>query len=241
MYNRLIDNGLLWPASTSDPSGGTAASTKGLKEILSEGSCHEFFPSHEIAETGCNPISPILPLLSTLLASHPELQSKLIVFIGNKNWPTPFALRDAFIRSNPQQQYLFIHCRSENQKAKALESVVSSRQVMAVFISCKSLSFAFTQKLALLTKAHGVKLFLFRGINDLRYKSAAHSRWRIQATISPTEYPAWRFTLEHLKGSYTQDNEWLLEGINEEEVSLHLLSTMVGQSDSAQVARARCA
>ena len=207
--------------------------------VLSQGYFHEFY--HEsAAKVPVCPILGVVPSIKKLPSFNKlRLNNQYIVFLGKESWPTPFCLRDVF-EDTPLSSFLFIHSPSGKSHLRALEILTSSANVFAVVTKLSKVSFQFTQRLFLRSKQSNTQLLVFRDSKEIYSKSAAFSKWSISPAISNTNYPSWQLNLKHSKGSLRQNN-WLLKGVNEKEISVHLLSELVSRSRSENLANVRFA
>jgi hypothetical protein len=235
----LINNRLVWRATQDEC---IPSPTLLPNEVLAQGYCHEFFSSSATKIQNCCPTSALLPLIGDLQGRQDKASNKrFVVFLGEDVWPTPFALRDSLGTELPLTKFIFINPTSQKNKCRALEILARSSSVLAVVASLQKVSFAFTQKLYLFSKDSHAYTFLFRDIRELNQKSAAHSRWEIAPVLSKTNFPSWNITLRYLKGSCQGEKKWLMEGVNEKEVFMHLLSQLVGGAHTEELAHARSA
>jgi len=130
---------------------------------------------------------------------------------------------------------------SEKRRRRALEILAGSSNVLAVITHLEKVPFPFTQKLYLLSKQSHAFTFIFRDSKELHQKSAAFSRWTVAPVVSDTDFPSWNISLQHSKGLSVGERRWLMEGVNEEEISMHLLSKLGGGLDTAKTNYTRCA
>ena len=236
---RLITSGLVWHATQHEC---VASTSQNPENILSQGYCHEVFSPSITKNQSCCPTSVLLPFIGDLhRLQNKSSHKRFVVFLGSEVWPTPFSLRDLLGKHLSLTNFLFINPSSQKNRERALETLARSSNVLAVITYLQRVSFAFTQKLYLLSKESHAYTFVFRDLRELNQKSAAHSRWEVTPVVSKTDFPSWNITLRHVKGSCQGEKSWLMEGINEEEVFVHLLSELVSGSGSEEFPHARSA
>lgn len=254
----LLDNRIIWRA-TEEAQPILNGNKVSPESILSQGYSHEFFvenlnsrqknwPTYAPSSTypPCStyaPVSALLPFIKILNLQKEKFseQTSYVVFLGKEVWPTPFILRDVFSSELPLTNFLFINPFSDKNRQKALEILAHSSNVLTVVTSLNKVSFAFTQKIHLFSKQSHAYTFIFRDKRELSQKSAAHSRWLVNPTISKTDFPSWNISLQHSKGTCIQDKEWRMEGLNEEEVSVYLLPELVDRHSTTEATTTRCA
>jgi len=236
----LYNNRLVWQAAQEEKLTNSLDISPDI--VLSKGFSHEFFLEDIKRNSNFFPVSVLLPLIKKLLKKEQaSFDNRYIVFLGREVWPTPFSLRDVFSKELSLSNFLFIDAISKKSRQRALETLAHSGNVIAVISFLKDVPFPFTQKLHLLAKQSKAYLFIFRDNQESVRKSAAFSRWVISQALSNGEYPSWNLTLQRSKGSGIENCSWRIEGINEEEVSVYLLSKLVSRFDTKDFASSHCA
>jgi protein ImuA len=207
----------------------------GIREIdsavldggLKGGALHEWFYETEIDSKARGRWHPPLQILACILANAlaAEQQSssrKLILWIGERCWPTPSLLQHTIARqsqstpqsalSDWQSSCIFVALRdnSEKRKVEILSHVLHSPALFAMIADGSGLSLGATRRLQLAAREGGALACIARPPWEALKQSTAQTRWRVQPVPSPSPFPCWSLELFRARG-LVAPKSWSLE------------------------------
>ncbi|MCB0343522.1 MAG: hypothetical protein KDD66_00315, partial [Bdellovibrionales bacterium] len=256
MISKLLQNGLLWHAASHSVHTAAQTAVFGLSEIdgklpergLCLGAVHEWCLEQELSSHRKTFWSAPLLLLSSLIAHNmrcsPLLSGKNIAWVGRRCWPTPALLNAAFNQTqdfNWRTNSLFIHPANTEESLWSACEILRSPCIGAAVIDGSSFNAAASRRLQLHARKSSVLGLLVKQPWKIGSSSAAHTKWKITTTPSPTANPRWRIELLRCRGA-PESSSWLIEynprttseaiKAHRENIHLYLPADMVDRPNS---------
>lgn len=178
---------------------------------LQRGMLHELSSEPDSFGYAVPPLSVSTLIADRALDSRVSQQSsgKVAVWIGREVFPTPFILNRSSIAI---ENCIFVDPANTKLVLWALLYALRSPAVGVVVADCRmleeKLTLSMTRRLTLAANSSNATALLIRNSVDRSKPSAAHSRWKVQATYSSTTDPRFELTLVSCKGSSLYDVKW---------------------------------